>query len=130
MKTIKRFMEGRYGGDDLSIVLLGVSILLTIVGRLTKMSIFFLISYLPLIFGIYRIFSKDLAKRRMENYKFSILISPLYSRYKKLERRFKDRKTYKYIKCIYCQADLRLPKNKGRINVTCPKCNEKFEART
>lgn len=130
MGIFKKFMNGRYGVDQFSMVLLVTSILLMIIGRLTGLSLFIFISYIPLIFSIYRMFSKDIAKRRMENYKFSIFISPIYSKYKKMQRRFKERKTYKYFKCPNCHTELRLPKGKGRIKITCPKCKEKFEGRT
>lgn len=130
MNIFKKFMKGRYGGDQLSLVLLAISILLTIVGRLTRLSLFIFISYIPLMLSIYRMFSKDIAKRRMENYKFSIFISPIYSKYKKIQRRFKERKIYKYFKCSNCHTELRLPKGKGRIKITCPRCRGKFEGRT
>lgn len=130
MGIFKKFMNGRYGVDQFSMVLLVTSILLMIIGRLTGLSLFIFISYIPLIFSIYRMFSKDIAKRRMENYKFSIFISPIYSKYKKIQKRFKGRKTHKYFKCPNCHTELRLPKGKGRIKITCPKCKEKFEGRT
>jgi DNA-directed RNA polymerase subunit RPC12/RpoP len=130
MKSLKKFMSGRYGGDQLSIVLLVTSMLLTTIGYITKLSLFMPISYIPLIFSVYRMFSKDIPKRRMENYKFSILISPIYSKYKNIKRKFKERKTYKYFKCSNCHAELRLPKGKGRIKITCPKCKVNFEGRT
>lgn len=127
---LKKLMKGRYGGDQLSIVLLIVSFLLTILGSIFKLYFITFISYIPLAFSIYRMFSKNINKRRMENYKFSIFISPIYSKYKKLQRKFKERKTHKYIKCANCKTELRLPKNKGRIKITCPKCKESFEGRT
>lgn len=130
MDILKKFMKGRYGGDQLSIVLLAISILLTIIGRSTRLSLFVFISYIPLVFSIYRMFSKDIAKRRMENYKFSIFISPIYSKYKNIQRRFRERKTHKYFKCPNCHIKLRLPKGKGRIKITCPKCGKKFEGST
>lgn len=130
MNILKNFMKGRYGGDQLSMVLLVTSIILTLIGSWTKLPLLTIISYIPLAFSIYRMFSKDLAKRRMENYKFSIFISPVYSKYKSLQRKFKERKTHKYFKCPNCKRELRLPKGKGKINIRCPKCNENFEGRT
>ncbi|MFA5577326.1 MAG: hypothetical protein WCZ27_07930 [Tissierellaceae bacterium] len=130
MNILRKFMKGRYGGDQLSMTLIGVSIILTLIGSWTKLSLFTIISYIPLVFSIFRMFSKDLAKRRMENYKFSMFISPVYSRYTRLNRKFKERKTHKYVKCPNCKRELRLPRGKGRITITCPKCQEKFEGRT
>lgn len=130
MNWLKKLMAGRYGGDQLSIVLLVVSIVLTLIGRVTKISYIILISYIPLAISIVRMFSKDIPKRSLENYKFSIFISPVYSRYKKIQSSIGDRKTHKHYKCPNCKTSLRVPKGKGKINITCPKCKTKFEKRT
>ena len=37
---------------------------------------------------------------------------------------------YSVINCPKCSARLRIPKNKGKISVTCPKCKESFQADT
>ena len=33
-------------------------------------------------------------------------------------------------KCPKCEQKLRVPMNKGRLEVTCPKCNNKFSVNT
>lgn len=130
MKWLNKFMAGRYGGDQLSMVLTFLALILTLLARLINIPILIYIGYIPLAISIYRIFSKNINKRRMENYKFAIFMSPLYSRFKRTQGRVRDFKTHKYIKCPNCNASLRLPKKKGKIMVTCPKCKEKFEQRT
>jgi len=130
MNWLNKFMNGRYGGDQLSTLLILLSLFLTLFGRLTNIYLLLYIGYIPLVISIFRIFSKDINKRRMENYKFAIFMSPVYSWFKKTENKIKDRKTHKYIKCPNCHSSLRLPKGKGRLMVTCPKCKEKFEKRT
>lgn len=130
MKWLSKFMNGRYGGDQLSMVLLVLSLLLTSIGQLTKIPLISFIGYVPLGVSIFRMFSKDISKRRMENYKFSILISPVYSWFKKTQKHTKELKTHKFYKCPSCNTKLRLPKGKGKIVITCPKCKNKFEKRT
>lgn len=130
MEKIKKFMQGRNGGDQLSMALLVLSIILSIVSRLTKMSWILILTYIPLGLSLFRIFSKDISKRRMENYKFAMLLSPFYSKFKNMQKRIKDRKDYKYYRCPDCNQQLRVPKNKGKIMVTCSKCGTKFEKRT
>ncbi len=130
MNWLNKFMAGRYGGDQLSTVLVLLSLFLTLSSRLANIPFLAFIGYIPLGISIFRIFSKDIPKRRMENYKFAIFMSPVYSWFKKAENRFKDRKTHKYFKCPNCNSSLRLPKGKGKLIVTCPKCKEKFERRT
>lgn len=130
MNWLNKLMAGRYGGDQLSTVLVLLSLFLTLSSRLANIQWISFIGYIPLGISIFRIFSKDIPKRRMENYKFAIFMSPVYSWFKKTENRFKDRKTHKYFKCPNCNSSLRLPKGKGKLIVTCPKCKEKFEKRT
>ncbi|WP_026478670.1 hypothetical protein [Alkaliphilus transvaalensis] len=126
MNWIKRFMTGRYGGDQLSIFLLVLSMIITLIGRLTNVVVISFLSYVPIFMALFRMFSKDINKRRMENYKFAIFISPIYSKLKKLEGRLKGRKTHRYYKCPNCNNSLRVPKGKGKILITCPNCKEKF----
>ncbi len=130
MNWLKKIMVGRYGGDQLSMVLIILSLILTFAGQLSKIPLISLLAYIPLGISIYRMFSKDLAKRRMENYKFAMLISPVYSWFEKTKKHLKDKKTHRYYKCPNCKSTLRLPKGKGKIIITCPKCDTKFEKRT
>ena len=37
---------------------------------------------------------------------------------------------YEVISCPKCDSRLRVPKNKGKISVTCPKCSESFKRDT
>ena len=126
MNWLKKFMQGRYGGDQLSLALLVLSIILSLIGGLSKITFIAGLSYIPFVISIFRMFSKDISKRSMENYKFSMAFSPIYKKYLGLKNRIKDRKTHKYIKCPNCKQKLRVPKGKGKILVTCSKCNHKF----
>jgi hypothetical protein len=130
MNWLRKFMMGRYGSDQLSMVLLIFSVTLTFIGGLIHLPLLVTISYVPLGICLFRMLSKDIAKRRMENYKFSILISPIYKWSKKKQKHLKEFKTHKYFKCPTCNVDLRLPKGKGKITITCPKCNTDFSRRT
>ena len=123
-------MVGRYGGDQLSIVLLVLSMVLTLISQFVGISVLITISYIPSFVAVYRMLSKDMQKRSMENYKFAILVSPIYAKFKKAQSRIKDLKTHKYFKCTTCKTMLRLPKGKGKIMITCPKCKDKFTKKT
>lgn len=130
MEKFRKFMYGRNGGDQLSNALLILSVILTIGGQLAKISWLPLVGYIPLGLSLFRVFSKDVSKRRMENYKFAMFLSPIYSRFKNTQKRVKDSKTHKYYKCPNCKQQLRLPKGKGKIVVTCSKCGTKFNKTT
>ena len=131
MNWLKNIMAGRYGNDQLSMALIFLSfVLIFISGFSTKLRVLSYLSYIPLVLGIFRTFSKDINKRRMENYKFAMLVSPLYSWSRKKISRLQDAKTHKYLDCPNCKQKLRLPKGKGKISITCPKCRTEFIGKT
>lgn len=130
MNWLKRFMLGRYGGDQLSMALLILAVLLTLIAQLARLPLLTMVGYIPLGIGVFRMLSRNTQKRSMENYKFSMLISPVYSWFKKTQNRTIESKTHRFFKCPNCKAELRLPKGKGKIIVTCPKCKTEFKAKS
>ncbi|HEX2947530.1 MAG TPA: hypothetical protein VHT96_16455 [Clostridia bacterium] len=130
MNWFRKFMAGRYGADRLSLAILIFSMLLTFLGSVLHLTFLSLLSYIPLILVFYRMLSKNIKRRSMENYKFSILMSPVYAWFTGMRRRFSERGTHRYLRCPACKAELRLPKGKGTIVVTCPKCRTEFKTKT
>lgn len=129
-EQLRAFMQGRYGADQLSVALFGLGIVLFV---LFLPFHFFLVKWLPLIPIIlcyYRIFSRQIYKRQQENFKFIRFYTPLVKEYRILQKRFKERKTYRYFKCPSCKQTLRVPRGKGKISITCPKCKNVFHNRT
>ncbi len=130
MNWLKRFMEGRYGADQLSMALLILSIVLSVIIRFTGVPLLALISYIPLGLCFFRMLSKNINRRRMENYKFHMLVSPVYGWFGKMRRRLAESKTHRFFRCPSCRAELRLPRGKGSIVITCPKCRHEFKSKT
>ncbi len=133
---LQRFMYGRYGGDKLNNVLLGGYIFLilayyiasiflpmeAVTARLFLDLAYYLLT-VPLIFLIFfRIFSRNVVKRRRENDRF-------FGFFRLRRSKFRDRKTHVYRKCPACRAVLRLPKAKGKHTVVCPRCKNRFEVK-
>ena len=46
------------------------------------------------------------------------------------KKMWKERKTSSFLKCPTCGQILSVPKGKGKIRVTCPKCHSKMETRS
>ena len=130
MRWLQNFMRGRYGVDQLSIFLLVIYIVVTLLTGFFQLP---LLSYAPLAILIwcwFRILSRNTYKRSKENTTFLRMVFPITSRYRSLKKRFRDRKTHKYYRCPNCKQELRVPKGKGEITITCPKCKTKFDKRT
>ena len=114
----RRFMVGRYGTDKLNMVILGVGLVLALlsmfVGATEVSMVLTLLSYGLMFWAIFRIFSRNTYKRYRENRKFLMLIE-----------RIKDRE-HRYFDCPRCHQPVRVPRGKGKIAITCPKCKERF----
>lgn len=129
-RFIQRFMFGRYGADHLGVCTFAVSLVLYALYMITQLIIFEMLAWFVLFLSIYRFLSRNTKKRRAENDRFITLLWPIKRKIKLLVQRFKDRKSHKYFKCPGCGNMLRVPRGKGRIRITCPKCGERFEGKT
>lgn len=126
MNWIRNFMFGRYGNDELNMALVIASIILTVLSNLTRSLLIHYLSYIPLIYFVYRMLSKDIVARQRENYKFLPFWNKSIVELKQLKARFDDRKTHKYFKCPNCKQTVRVPRGKGTIKINCPKCHTSF----
>mgnify|MGYP003371666118 FL=1 len=130
MRWLQNFMRGRYGVDQLSIFLLVIYIVVTLLTGFFQLPLLSYASLAILIWCWFRILSRKTYKRSKENTTFLRMVFPITSRYRSLKKRFRDRKTHKYYRCPNCKQELRVPKGKGEITITCPKCKTKFDKRT
>lgn len=123
MNWLRKFMYGRYGVDALSMTIIIFGFILSIAAPYLRIPS--LVSMLIFIYAYYRVLSKDINKRYMENQKFLKLVKPITSSFKKAKMKANGRKDYKYFKCKNCRQEIKVPKGKGKIRVTCPKCGDK-----
>lgn len=131
MNFLRKFMYGRYGSDQLNIALIICSvvlmILLRIVSALTGFIWIVYLDWLPIFWALFRMLSKNIQKRRIENEKFLKFWQPVQSRMKYSAEKFRMRKTYKYFNCPSCGAHLRVPRQGGKtLSVNCSKCGHRF----
>lgn len=132
----QQFMIGRYGIDQLWRALLIfylISIIAAnIVYRFSRIAYIALsvLSLAILIFAVFRVFSKNTEARRNENINWLKFTYRFRQRFKLSKDKWSQRKTHKFVKCKKCKKVLRLPKNKGKINVDCPHCHNKFIVNT
>lgn len=130
MEWLKKMMVDRYGTDQLSMALLTTGMILLAITLPFKGVIIRLLPLIPIIIAYYRVFSKHIYKRQQENFKFIRFYTPIYKRFNIWIKRFKERKTHRYLKCPTCKQTLRVPKGKGNITITCPKCKNDFRGRS
>lgn len=123
---LRRFMYGRYGMDDLSKVMVYGSLVLWVVTIIFRNSITDVMA-LILLFGAYfRMFSRNISKRYAELQKFEAWKQKV----KRTPQTVAVRKTHHIYKCPQCKQKVRVPRGKGRIEISCPKCRAKFIKRS
>lgn len=118
----RQFMQGRYGTDKLNTAILLTGLALSFLqilvpGAWTKWALMML-SYGFMIWAIFRMLSRNTYKRYQENRKYLRFLD-----------RLKDRE-HKYFQCPRCRQSVRVPRGKGKIAISCPKCKEKFIKKT
>ena len=126
---LQQFMIGRNGGDQLSLALLGMAIVFNLLSSLFDSGIFYWISLFCMGYALFRIFSRNVSKRRAENAKFLAKVRPLKRRFASARARFQD-KEHRYFRCPSCGQQMRVPRGKGRIQVTCRSCGASFEEKS
>lgn len=129
MNFLQRMMYGRYGGDQLSICLMAVYAVLYLLSVLLQASFFYWIGTALILWGIFRMFSRNIERRRAENAKFLTLVGPLV-RWTKLRFTIHKDKEHRYFKCPNCGQQLRVPRGKGKVTVNCRSCGVSFEEKT
>lgn len=119
---LRTFMAGRYGTDRLNMAILCAGLIASLLSVFSPSAalnmVLFILSYALMIWAIVRSLSRNTYKRYQENRKFLQLID-----------RFKDRQ-HRYFDCPKCHQMVRVPRGKGKIAITCPKCREKFVKKT
>ena len=127
---LRNLMAGRYGPDHLNVALVVVSLLLNLLHSVVRFTPLVFISYAILALAIFRMMSRNIARRRAENDRFIRYWWPIRTRLSRLKANLKYRKTHRFIKCQGCGNTLRVPKGKGKLQITCPKCGERFIKKT
>ena len=141
--ALYRFMSGRYGSDQLNNFLLIFALILLILNLFVIRNPYLAtIIWIILIINIFRTYSRNIYKRRAENDKFLSLIQPVKKRINIIKSNKNDKihhpphpqglddKMHKYFLCPNCKQTVRVPRGRGQITITCPKCKQKFDKKS
>ena len=128
---VTRFMQGRYGPDQLGLAVIWASIILNLAGALSGSlavsGALNLISTVGWVWAVWRLLSKDRQKRFAENQWFLTRWAKIKTPVMQAVARFRNRKKYVYFTCHQCGMKLRLPRGVGNVTVKCSKCGHSFE---
>ena len=132
-EKLTRFMAGRNGNDQLNLFLYAVDVVLLIAATLVRgqagrwmwLAMLILLGYI-----YFRMFSKNLTKRREENGKFLRAYYSIQAGLKIRREKWVQRKDYKFFTCPSCKTTLRVPRGHGKIKIVCRKCGNSFTGKS
>jgi ribosomal protein S27E len=130
MNFLRNFMAGRYGPDHLNTALIITALVISLISRITNFYVLVYISYIMLAFALFRMLSRNIPKRRAENDRYIRYWWPVKQKIKMSVTGLKNRKTHRFFSCPSCRNILRVPRGKGKMQITCPKCGERFIKKT
>ena len=125
-----RFMQGRYGIDQLSKFLLitglAVVLLSAFFGETAVSMLLYIFGCGVVIYCYFRIFSRNVQKRYAENQAYLMKTYKIRNWFQNQKNIWQQRKVYHIYTCPSCKQKIRIPKGKGKIEVRCPKCGTTF----
>ncbi|MDO4492637.1 MAG: zinc ribbon domain-containing protein [Clostridia bacterium] len=128
---MQQMMVGRYGADELSNAMTIGSVVLLLISMFSvRLRFLYYIALALIVYSIFRIYSKDQARRRREREWYLGITGKVKGFFSLMKRKWTDRKTHVYVKCPGCGKQLRVPKGKGKLRITCPGCGKVIEKNT
>ncbi len=134
-EKLAKFMSGRYGPDALFRFQIGAALVLELVSLFLRRSsgvchLLNDIALVLMIWAVWRALSRNVQKRYLENLRFLELFGRARRQSRMNKEKFSQRKDYKFFVCPNCKTNLRVPKGKGDIYITCAKCGNRFRGKT
>ena len=125
-ERMQRFMAGRYGNDQLNQFIFIVAIISMVLEIITRQSLFYTLTLVLLILAYVRVFSRNINKRYEKNMKFLQKKDAILNKFRKQKYYAAQRRNFHIYTCPQCKQKIRIPKGKGKISITCPKCRTSF----
>lgn len=134
-RKMAEMMRGRQGPDDLARFSVDVAIVVLIVNLvlgLLRIDVSWLawVELALVAYALFRMMSRNLAARSSENAAFLRAMGPARPWLQNPRGAWAELRAYKHVRCGSCRQRIRVPRGKGRLRVTCPRCHTKFEVRS
>ena len=122
-----QWMMGRYGIDQLTQALMIAGCAVVLVNFFAHSGVLSTIALLLMGWGLFRCYSRNIAARAKDLAKYQELMVKPKAWWRLTNKKWVNRKTTLYFKCKGCGSVLNVPKGKGKLRVTCPKCGTQVE---
>lgn len=126
IEKFKQYFKDSYGLDNLSkyILIMGMFALLL------RYKLLLVLGYCLIGYALWRSISKDKSKRYKEAQIFNRYLFTIKKQFNMYIMRSTNFYKYKVFACPECSQKLRVPRRKGKMVITCKKCNNNFNAKS
>lgn len=120
---MQQWMAGRYGYDELCRTTSIAALILILLACFQPLRFLYFPALILWGYSIFRSYSRNIEKRQAERASYLRFSGHIKSALSLKKKAWQERKTHKYFKCSHCKTVLRVPKGKGKIKISCPKCH-------
>ena len=114
-RKLADWLRGRQGPDDLATFCVNVAIVVVVVNLFARTS---WLGWVALALIVYA------------NEAFLNALGPARPWVQNPRAAWAELRSYKHARCSSCKQRVRVPRGKGKLRVTCPRCGTKFEVRS
>ena len=125
-RRLEEMMRGRYGMDQLSRFMMWAGVAVLILNMFTGIPLLSTLVLADFILIYVRMFSRNYAKMSAQNQKYLKLKYQAKQFIGDIPGWFRQKREYHVYRCPECGQKIRIPRGRGRIAITCPKCRNEF----
>ncbi|HIZ17667.1 MAG TPA: hypothetical protein IAA22_00915 [Candidatus Olsenella stercoravium] len=129
-RKVAEWLRGRQGPDDLAVFSVNLAIVIVLVNVFARTGWLGWVALALVAYSMFRIQSKNLGARARENAAFLKALGPVRPWIQNPRAAWSELRAYKHVRCASCKQRVRVPRGKGKLRVTCPRCKSKFEVRS
>lgn len=129
-RKVAEWLRGRQGPDDLAVFSVDLAVVIVLVNVFARTGWLGWVALALVAYAMFRIQSRNLAARSRENAAFLKALGPARPWLQNPRAAWGELRAYKHVRCSSCKQRVRVPRGKGRLRVTCPRCKTKFEVRS
>ena len=130
MNKTRAFIQRVYGIDRFNKALFVILILISVIQAFARNQYLYIAYAIVFSYMLFRMFSKQHMKRYLENQKYLQVEKAIKQPFVNFVQGVKDFPKFKYFKCSKCRTKVRIPRKKGNVMITCPKCKNRFAGRS
>lgn len=129
-RRLMEWLRDRQGPDDLAVFSVNLAIVIVLVNVFARTGWLGWVGLALVAYAMFRIQSRNLGARARENEAFLRALGPARPWVQNPRAAWAELRAYKHVRCSSCRQRVRVPRGKGRLRVTCPRCKTKFEVRS